>query len=80
MVAVLKSAFPVILMWEVPKLSVADPAMDEKVWVSAFAPRLKLPEVRLRFPAFKTTAPTVVPPVPFWVMAGKVAPALGVKV
>ena len=53
--------------------------MEAKVFDRA-EPMLKVPWFRVKAPAIKPLVATVVPPVPYWVILGKVAPALGVKV
>lgn len=79
MVALERLIFPVALRLDEAKSSPPAPEMAATVCVNP-APKFKVPEVKFKLPAVKALVVMVVPPAPFWVMVGKVAPDLGIKV
>lgn len=79
MVVLEKLTLPEALRFDVAKLSPPVPVMPATVWVKP-EPRFNVPEVNVTSPAVKALVRMVVPPVPFWIRAGKVAPDLGINV
>lgn len=62
--------------FEVPKSRLAEPEIFPALWLNP-EPRLSVPLERVKLPAVKALEEMVVPPAPFWTIAGKAAPALG---